>query len=304
MGREFIRELFKQAEEHSVSNPSPLVRRIRLGLEIEQLRTEHGWNQDELGKASGIGRVNVGRMETAKVAPNLDAVLDVLAALGIERGSTKWDELFELARESRKPGWWARRPYSAMGARQRRWANVELGAESIRAYDPFLIHGLLQVEQYYTALNETVAKEEEFNAGAEVAGRMERQRQLADSGTRLDVLLDEQAVRRLYVPVETMRAQLQHLAKIATSKRISVRVIPTIADLAGVRPPRSPFVLFEYPDPSDPALAVLEGVEDDDTFTDHRVDWYVRLFERLGSAALSAKGSAEYFAKAAKELGG
>lgn len=281
---------------------SPLARCLRLGREMERLRQEQGLSQEALAKQCGFGRLRISSIETAARKPDVGDVLKALEVLGVPDSSDKWRELLKVAQDAREQGWYDRRPHNRMGERQRRWANLEHSAD-LRMYDPFLVPGLLQTEDYYRELNEAAADLEDFDAEVELAGRMERQRQFHAGRGTLDVVIEEIVVRHLFVTISTMQGQLRYLADVADSERISVRVIPTQASLQGAQPPRSPFVLLKYLDPGDPEVVLLEGVEGDGIHTGKPVEPYARSFDRMSAAALSPADSVSYFAKAAEDLG-
>lgn len=279
---------------------SPLVRRLRLARELLALREGRGLSQLELAKRCEFSRFRIQRLENAESRPNLNDVFQIMEVLGVDEDSAQWRELQRVARDAAKRGWWDEKTYRKMSDRQRVAADLELGASVIRIYDHAIVPGLLQTEAYYRELNAAVAAQaEQFDPEVEVASRMERQRQFQKGSGRLEVVIEEIAVQHLFVSEETMRAQLAYLASVADSERISVRVIPTKVVMKGARPPRAPFMLFDYPDQADPDLVFLEGIEEDKTYTDEKVQSYATLFDRFADAALSPSKSAGYFAEAA-----
>jgi transcriptional regulator with XRE-family HTH domain len=286
---------------------SPLVRRLRLAKELTALREQRKLSQEALAKACGgpkFSRFRVQRLENAESRPNLNDVLQILEALGVEEDSEQWRTLHRVARDAARTGWWDETTFRRMGDRQRTWANLELGASLIEVYDAFLVPGLLQIEAYYRELSavETVpGSDDAFDSEVGVAGRMERQRQFNEGYGRLVVVLEEIAVRHLFVSRATMRAQLEHLAGVADSERIQVRIIPLGAEV-NARPPRAPFTLFRYPDPADPDIVLLEGIEDDTTHTGERAEQYAGLFDKLAAAARPSDKSAGYLADVAGQI--
>lgn len=287
---------------------SPRAQRMRLARELLRLREQHQLTQTQLSKMCGFqSRYTVQNLESGEARPALEHVLQIIESLGVEDGTNEWNDFLRLTRGAGKRGWWDDKRFRQMGDRQRTWADLELGA-SLRAYEHSLVPGLLQTEQYYRDLNTRGGGEadDQFDPEVGVAGRLERQRQFQEGTGALEVVIEEIVVQRLFVGRSTMQAQLEHLATTADSERIQVRVIPTKVEveLTGVWPPRSAFTLFSYPDPDDPDLVLLDGIEEDEIRSDSRVGSYVRLFEQLAAAALSPADSAAYFARLAEDIGG
>lgn len=50
-------------------------------LEFKQARLERGWSQLELGKRVGLPQVHISAIETGKVVPRYDTLLDVVRVL-------------------------------------------------------------------------------------------------------------------------------------------------------------------------------------------------------------------------------
>lgn len=81
-------------------NPSPQL----IGRRILLSRRDLNWNQEELGKKSGVSRGHIAKMERGEVSnPSIDVLFRLADALGVSRayllGFTE-DPLFELPAES------------------------------------------------------------------------------------------------------------------------------------------------------------------------------------------------------------
>jgi len=280
---------------------------MRLAQEVTRLRETKGLSQLELAQEAGFkSRYAVQALESGELKPNLGHVLQIVEALGIDQDTEEWREFHRVARAAARKGWWDERGYKQMGDRQRAWADLELGA-SLRSYEHTLVPGLLQTEQYYRDLNVRVGEEadEKFDPEVGVAGRLERQRQFQQGDGTLSVVIEEIALQHLFVARATMQAQLEHLAEVADTDRIQIRVIPTRVEveLRGVRAPRVAFTVFSRPSAKDPDIVLLEGIDEDNIHVEpERVRTYVRLYERLADAALPPKDSAAYLARLAGEL--
>ncbi|WP_018352539.1 helix-turn-helix domain-containing protein [Longispora albida] len=284
---------------------SPYVRRLRLGNELRELRKQAGLTSEGLAqKFAGGTRLKVSRLETAARKPDLGDVMKVLEALGVETGSGRWLSLVQVARDGAERGWWEKPAYSGMGARQALWADLEAGATYIRMYEPATVPGVLQTSEFIHARNETVAATYAgaFDAVATASGRLRRQEEVfRPGGPMLDVILEEQALRRLAVPPAIMRAQLEHLVALCEHEQVTLRVLPIEIDVVSVYLPRGPYNLFSFSDPNDPVVLLADNLTADVVSGDaDEVAPYAQLFDRLAEGALPPAESAAHIAKLAK----
>lgn len=158
------------------------------------------------------------RIETGRSRPqpgNVKVLLELYGVIGPER-----DGLIRLAREARQPGWWHSfrdilpNPYEA-------YIGLAAGAASIRNFEPVVVPGLLQTEEYarQTFRNGPLELDRD-EIGRRVQVRMERQRVLTrEDRPRLWAVLDEAVIRRAVGGPEVMREQLGHLTECAGKDR-------------------------------------------------------------------------------------
>jgi hypothetical protein len=105
-----------------------------------------------------------------------------------------------------------------------RYVELEMEAASIRFFNPRLIPGLLQTEQYARTVLR-VGRPHDLEGL--VTLRMERQTILTrKSPPRLWVVLDEGVLRRNIAGVEVMRPQLERLLSLADDPHHVVQIIP------------------------------------------------------------------------------
>ena len=278
-----------------MSTTSPYVRRLRLGNELRELRRKANLTAEQLGSRIGASRLKISRLETAGSKPDLADVWKILDVLNVEEGSPRWRELIQVARDAAERGWWEAPKWSRLGVRQARGADLESGAVAIKMYETELVPGLLQTEEYYRALCDIAeAGGQQFDRTVEVQARIRRQEEFTrDGGPVFDVVVEEQAIRRLFVPADVMRSQLEKLLQLIQSERITFRVLPVNAVMVGVSVPRAAFEIYSYADPGDPTVVHLDNVTADVLMTEpDDVEPYVRQFEGFGSCARSQEDSA------------
>jgi transcriptional regulator with XRE-family HTH domain len=282
---------------------SPYVRRLRLASELQALRDAHGLTQAMLAKRIGKTRSDVSRLESGH-SRDQAAVLSILDVLGVE--GDKWEQIFAIAREASQDGWWD--TLKDIGERQALIANLESGAKAIRSYEQAFMPGLLQTPEFVQAFITGTEIPEPLSGTLEgiLAGRTRRQQmQRRPGGPAFEVVVDEVAVYRLAAPPSVVKRQLLHMAEVVTSdqRNISLRVLPTRAEIAGYTVPRSAFTIYTYPDPDDPVVVAVDTVTTDLILTaPAQVAAYEKLYERLRDAALDPAASAGLLSQAAGEL--
>jgi transcriptional regulator with XRE-family HTH domain len=270
----------------SSSNPeqNPTLRGRRLALELLRRREAVGLTREEAARQLEWSTSTIFRIETGRSRPqpgNVRVLLELYGVTGPER-----DGLIRLSREARQPGWWHSfrdilpNPYEV-------YIGLEAGAASIRNFEPVVIPGLLQTEEYARqTLRNGPGELDREDVERLVQVRMERQRVLSrEDRPRLWAVLDEAVIRRLVGGPEVMREQLRHLIECAEQGKTTLQVVPFGAGAhAGTT---GPFVILEFPEATDPDVVYVETLAGDiylEASSD--VDRYTLAFDRLLAAAL------------------
>ena len=283
---------------------SPYVRRRRLADEILRLREEHGYSGDKLAEATGLSTQRVSRLANCRVRPNLDEIIRVLTHF--EVGHERWQQVMAIARDAQERGWWERHARE-MGERQALYADLEYGAARISEYQLTFLPGLLQIPSFTQErmLADRSIYPTTFDSERALEARGIRQRLLLQpGGPAYEVVIDELAVRRLAAPARVVAAQLDHLVELGHHHdRLTIRVLPTSANIEGHAVPRSAFSLYHYPDPDDPTAVAVDTATSDLVLTDQaKVAPYLALYTRLRDAALPPTDSLDFLAAVAEEL--
>ncbi|MEU5943582.1 helix-turn-helix transcriptional regulator [Micromonospora sp. NPDC047548] len=286
----------------SLATVSPLARRIRLGAAVRRLRGNRP--AAEVAKAAGVDRTVVSKVEAGDRRASLDTILRLLDALLVEPEEAR--ELLTVARTGTATGWWNVAPYTAMGERQAKVADLECGAR-IWEYQTSMLPGLLQTEAYarYRA-RFAVDGGTEADIEATVQARLRRQQAVfnEDGDGTYEVVLEPQAIQRRPVPPDVMREQLLHLHQLATqTAKVEVRILPVDARLAEGWVPRHPFAVYQYAGPGDLTLVAVDTVSEDLVLTAPNVAAdYARRFQDLRAGAVSVEESAALIQQAAETL--
>ncbi|MCO6011209.1 DUF5753 domain-containing protein [Actinoallomurus purpureus] len=115
--------------------------------------------------------------------------------------------------------------------------------------------------------------------------RAERQRILeGDDPVRLFVVIDEAALRRTVGGPDIMRAQLDHLIKMAARANITLQVIPF--DVGPHPGTGGRFTIISFP-AEDPDAVYIETIAGELLIESEGVGRYRRAFRRLNAEALS-----------------
>lgn len=284
---------------------SPLVRRLRLAVSIRDLRRQMDVTAEQLATMAKLNRLDVSRLENASRRPNTNKVMAVLEAAGIGEDSERWRTLMRISREANNRGWWDEPEFAALGERQRRYADIESGSTWIGLYHNSLMPGPIQTVGYIEARDEAFRREGVSIAPVQGVARLRRQQEIIrEGGPKIEVLLEEQVIKRLYIEPNIMAEQLQHLLAMTRQyPQITVRILPVKCSFPLGHVPRTPMALHSFADPDDGTAVLLETVGDDLLLHDlNEVAPYVRLFGRARDAALSEADSAAFIAAAAAGL--
>jgi transcriptional regulator with XRE-family HTH domain len=282
---------------------SSALRQRRLADELRRLRrrarltgkdvaTQLGWSEAKLSRIeNGLARVK---------ASDLDELMDLYAVSEPRRA-----ELEALAEESRQtdpleslegdlPGGYAR------------IIEAEWEAETIQTWEPQVIPGLLQVEDYTRALLQLWPAVFATPAAAierRVESRLLRQRVLTRTPSlELHFVIDESVLVRSFAVPSVMRGQLTRLAELSEHPSIDLRILP----LGGKQViGTGAFVYFKYPRvhgvplPDAVALEHLEGTIFIDSEQD--VNTYKVVFNALQESSLSPEGSRDMLTRVTRE---
>jgi transcriptional regulator with XRE-family HTH domain len=210
--------------ESRQSGPTAL--RILVGRQLRRLRESQGITREAAGYAIRGSHSKISRLECGRTSFKLRDVEDLLTLYGVVEEAER-AVVLSLTRQANAPGWW--HDYRDVVPD---WFEDYLGLEQdaamIRTYEVQYVPGLLQTEDYARAVityGNPDSPEEEIER--RVALRMRRQRLLlASTAPKLWVVLDEAALRRQVGNAAMMRAQLEHLKKMADRPLITIQVLP------------------------------------------------------------------------------
>jgi len=273
---------------------------MMLGNQLQQLREAAGITPDQAGYEIRASRSKISRMENGRVSFKERDVADLLTLYGVA-DQQKRARLLALARQANTPGWWSN--YTDVLAD---WFETYLGLEAaasvIRTFELQFVHGLFQTEAYaraVTLLGHNATPSEDIDR--RVTLRLKRQDLLTAEGPpRVWSVIDEAALRRPVGGRAVMRAQLNHLAEVASLANVTIQVVPF--GRGGHAAASGSFTILRFGEPDLPDVVYIEQLttalylekpED--------VDHYMEVMNHLSTQALTPARSARFLSEITRE---
>jgi hypothetical protein len=232
------------------------------------------------------------RIERGDVSVSANDLSALLSHYGV-KDKVRLTGLLELAKSARGASFYDQYA-DLLKSGFKEYLAYEAAASVIRQYDPVLVPGLLQIEEYSRAILEHVAGFNPDEVDRLWAVQQHRQDALCrENPPETFYVLDEAALRRHVGGRNTMRRQLERLKDFATEAPISIQVLPLSC---GAQPGMAGnFILLEFADPNLEDLVHLESINQitirDDT---ELIARYLDRFERLQELALSPEDSIDF----------
>jgi len=263
----------------------PTVQRRRLRAELRRARDAVGMKQAEVAKVMDWSQSKLIRIESGQVTISSNDLKALLALYGI-KDKARVNGLLELARSGRASSFYDQYA-TLLKAGFRDYLAYEASASVIRQYDPVLVSGLLQTEEYARAILHDTYEFDSTAADALWAVRQHRQ-ELHDRDNPPDMLfvVDEAAIRRRVGPSNVMRRQLERLREFSALPHLTLRILPLSR---GAHPGMAGnFILLEFADPTLDDLVHLESLDQITVKDDAQlIAKYLDRFQRLEELALS-----------------
>jgi transcriptional regulator with XRE-family HTH domain len=266
--------------------------RRRVGLTGKQVVTRLGWSEAKLSRIeNGLARVK---------SSDLEQLMDLYDVSGPHRA-----ELKALAEESRQTD-----PLEVFGgdlpAGYARIVEAEREAETMQTWEPQVVPGLLQIEEYTRGLLQlwpailampTAALERR------VKSRLLRQRVLQRAPLpELVFVIDESVLIRGFAAPSVMRDQIAHLVEVSEHPNVELRIL----SLGGNQVTGTgAFVYFRFANVHGVSLADTVAVEhfEGTIFIDSEQDVhaYQLVFKALRENSLSPEASRDRLATTARD---
>jgi len=241
------------------------------------------------------------RIENGTVGISMNDLKAILAHYKIT-DEGRIAELLALSRGARERSWW--NSYREMSPRLVQLIEYESASFIVRNFQPMLVPGLLQTEEYAAAIIRNLspqATDDQVKTDVEI--RIKRQRLLQQPEMPLMFfIMDEAAVRRLVGGPDAMRRQIQRLLEESRKPTVTIEVVPFSA---GAHPGmQGPFMLFEFPDAADDDALYQEGPSDSRINRDdpEEISRFRERFEVLRELSLGPQGTVDLLTRLLGEL--
>jgi Helix-turn-helix. len=213
------------------------------GAELRRYREKAQLSQESMSKLLICSPGLVSHIECARRSPSLELAQKCDEIFGLDETFTR---LYNLLVRSPSPQWFLR------------WQEeAEPRATVLRSWDPLLVPGLLQTEEYAREILSGAPNATVIETHERVRSRMQRKEILEGSEPpAIWVLLDEGVLHRPIGTPKVMREQLEYLYDMAQRPALAIQVVPFSArsttGLTGA------FIIAELPD--GPDLVYVEGL--------------------------------------------
>lgn len=204
-------------------------RRRKIGRVLRRLREESGYTLKTAGAHLERSPSSLSQIENGVQWLRLRDLGFILDRYNVPTDLRA--ALMTLAEQDRQPGWWdAYRDLVSPEALDR--VSLEYDASRIITTETTFIPGLLQTESYARAVNSTRVPVRPTDAVERyVAFRLARQGILRrENPARLQVVLDEAALRRPRGGRHVMRSQLRRLLNEAEHEHVLLQILPLSID--------------------------------------------------------------------------
>jgi transcriptional regulator with XRE-family HTH domain len=262
----------------------PPIRRQLAGDALRRYREDFGATLADAAEVLGCSPSKISRIEAGERGMRPDELRLLLTEYGINDEEVH-ETLLAIANPRGVPGWWS--SLNLLSSTSQQYMELEALSTQACYYAPLCVPELLQTPAYTESLH--VASGEPDPA---VEAILARQAQLL-SGTRtLHAVISEAVLHQAAARPMVMRQQAAHLATLAESTQVDLRVVPfndlmhPALDLGALS------ILHFGTPPLRISAAYLPGTTTGQLLTGTHASGYVHAWEQLHACALTPEESA------------
>ncbi len=268
--------------------------RQEVGRRIRLARRHAGLTVIEAAARLEITRSALSRFENGAGGVNVHLLRSMMDVY-----DERMDDVLDMIREARAPGWWKQ-----YGISDKDFVALETAASRISSYEIAVVPGLLQTADYARSMFQSgrEPRREDWIAN-QLAVRLTRQERLTDEDHPLamDAVVHEFALRNPVGPPAVMRAQLRHLALINELPTVVLRVLP--ASRFTWEAAYGGFNILDFPPGVHPSIAqVFHTLGDERQDKSEHVEPARLRFTHLRSLALAPDESVALIEQVADEM--
>lgn len=202
--------------------PAPL--RWLIGIELARYRAKARLSLTDAAARTGYSRAKVGHLETGRQQQEPEEIRHLLTHYGADDADVA--RLISLTGRADEAGWWA--PWAAVVPD---WLITFVGLERLAerefVFEPIVIPGLLQTEEYAAAVTAATPRVRGDHNERFVGFRSARAGRLtaAENPLTLHAVMTEGALRLAVGDQAVRRAQLRHLVEMAALPNVTIQVV-------------------------------------------------------------------------------
>ncbi len=207
----------------------PTPRSRRLGKELRRIRDGAKLTLEDAGRLANCSPSRVARVESGEIKVRPGDVMELLVAYRIPLDDEQSKALLAMARDIREQGWWQR--LDTLPVKYATYIAYEAEAVDLRHFEPTLVPGLLQTEEYARAII-AIGRETDSEAiDQRLKARMRRQEVLTRDrrALRLWAIVSEAVLYCEVGSPEILREQMKHLVRLSAQANITIQVLPFAA---------------------------------------------------------------------------
>lgn len=231
---------------------SAVVRR-QLGARLHALREAAGKSLADVADAGLGSKAKISKIETGKSPVKIPDVRTLCWFYGADGATT--DALAALAPGTQQPDWWETYSNVVVPDWFGLYVGLEESAAGLRCFDPVLIHGVLQTEDYARGVIGCEDGLEPEVIDQRVAFRMNRQQRVLRRSSTLSVVLGQAALSLIVGSPDVMTAQLEHLRRLGRGGQVAINILPWTA---GPYPMLGSFTILDFVESDDPRVVYVE----------------------------------------------
>jgi len=258
-----------------------------------------GLTVEEVGERLMCSATKISRLETGARRANPRDVRDLCLLYGVT-DEAEADELMELARQARKPGWWTEYEEPVFSP----LLGLEQEAAAITCYSMYFVPALLQTGDYARELIKGIERKMGPETVAQRAEARLRRQQLLDRDTppRFRALVDEAVLHRQVGGSAIMHAQIDKMLARIRADKVIIQVIPFTAGAHASTDSNFNFLEFGEESQQRPVVFV-EGLFHNRYFERPiEIARYREALDYLRDAALSPSDSTKLITKISNEF--
>jgi hypothetical protein len=278
----------------------PTIARWQLGSQLKHLRETAKITQQQIADVLGCSESKIYKIEAGDVGINRGDLLVMLDRYQVADDDPRRDTAFDLQRQGKQRGWWAK--YGNLPSNYSMYVGLESAATEVKTFALAVVPGLLQTEDYASAITTAAFPDQPDETQRRVQLRMARQACLTeDPPLQLWAIVDEAVLHRRTGGEQVMHAQLRHLITMSNQPNITIQVLPYSE---GAHPGTTgSFSILDFPDGvHSPVAYIVSQAGDVYLERDDDMRRITLTYTHLQTAALSPSKSRDLIAATAREL--